>query len=253
MLRKKLKIIIKRALLGLMLATTISTGLFSVKAYAKEISQPYVLSEASINYKEQESNSSIIYYNQDNLSAKKILIYNTHTNEAYKDGRTVHDAAFNLAEKLYNKGFTVEVVNEQFDNYDYNNSYKHSKSFLENMDLDAYNLVIDLHRDSAEGKVLTGTDINSNSTSRICLVYSKSSGNYESQTAIGNTIEDNMKQFGEGLVRNTVAYNKGRDNFNQQLSDNIVLIEVGFENDEFVEVQRSLTFLAASIDLAINK
>ena len=154
-------------------------------------------------------------------SLGKILIYHTHTLEEYSDGTTVIDAGNDLAEKLNNLGFEVDNVVDNF-SVDYNNAYASSRNYLSNIDLTQYKLVIDLHRDAAGSKIIR--QLEDGDCTVVKFVFSTSNKNYTEQQNLANKISANLQD----IYDEDFTYDKGILHFNQDLSNNIVLIENGF-------------------------
>ena len=173
-------------------------------------------------------------------SLGKILIYHTHTLEEYADGTTVVDAGNDLAEKLNDLGFEVDNVVDNF-SVDYNNAYASSRNYLSNIDLTQYKLVIDLHRDAAGSKIIR--QLEDGDCTVVKFVFSTSNKNYPEQQNLANKISANLQDiYDEDFI-----YDKGILNFNQDLSNNIVLIENGFNTNTIDEVKNSNTKIANAI------
>ena len=173
-------------------------------------------------------------------SLGKILIYHTHTLEEYTDGTTVVDAGNDLAEKLSNLGFEVDNVVDNF-SVDYNNAYASSRNYLSNIDLTQYKLVIDLHRDAAGSKIIR--QLEDGDYTVVKFVFSTSNNNYPEQQNLANKISANLQD----IYDDDFLYDKGILNFNQDLSNNIVLIENGFNTNTINEVKNSNTKIANAI------
>ena len=173
-------------------------------------------------------------------SLGKILIYHTHTLEEYADGTTVVDAGNDLAEKLNNLGFEVDNVVDNF-SVDYNNAYASSRNYLSNIDLTQYKLVIDLHRDAAGSKIIR--QLEDGDYTVVKFVFSTSNKNYPEQQNLANKISANLQD----IYDEDFTYDKGILNFNQDLSNNIVLIENGFNTNTIDEVKNSNTKIANAI------
>ena len=173
-------------------------------------------------------------------SLGKILIYHTHTLEEYADGTTVVDAGNDLAEKLNNLGFEVDNVVDNF-SVDYNNAYASSRNYLSNIDLTQYKLVIDLHRDAAGSKIIR--QLEDGDYTVVKFVFSTSNKNYPEQQNLANKISANLQD----IYDEDFTYEKGILNFNQDLSNNIVLIENGFNTNTIDEVKNSNTKIANAI------
>ena len=173
-------------------------------------------------------------------SLGKILIYHTHTLEEYADGTTVVDAGNDLAEKLNNLGFEVDNVVDNF-SVDYNNAYASSRNYLSNIDLTQYKLIIDLHRDAAGSKIVK--QLEDGDYTIVKFVFSTSNNNYPEQQNLANKISANLQD----IYDDDFLYDKGILNFNQDLSNNIVLIENGFNTNTIDEVKNSNTKIANAI------
>ena len=173
-------------------------------------------------------------------SLGKILVYHTHTLEEYTDGTTVVDAGNDLAKKLNNLGFEVDNVVDNF-SVDYNNAYASSRNYLSNIDLTQYKLVIDLHRDAAGSKIIR--QLEDGDYTVVKFVFSTSNKNYPEQQNLANKISANLQD----IYDEDFLYDKGILNFNQDLSNNIVLIENGFNTNTINEVKNSNTKIANAI------
>ena len=173
-------------------------------------------------------------------SLGKILIYHTHTLEEYADGTTVVDAGNDLAEKLNDLGFEVDNVVDNF-SVDYNNAYASSRNYLSNIDLTQYKLIIDLHRDAAGSKIIR--QLEDGDYTVVKFVFSTSNKNYTEQQNLANKISANLQD----IYDEDFTYEKGILNFNQDLSNNIVLIENGFNTNTIDEVKNSNTKIANAI------
>ena len=173
-------------------------------------------------------------------SLGKILIYHTHTLEEYADGTTVVDAGNDLAEKLNDLGFEVDNVVDNF-SVDYNNAYASSRNYLSNIDLTQYKLIIDLHRDAAGSKIIR--QLEDGDYTVVKFVFSTSNKNYSEQQNLANKISANLQD----IYDEDFTYDKGILNFNQDLSNNIVLIENGFNTNTIDEVKNSNTKIANAI------
>ena len=173
-------------------------------------------------------------------SLGKILVYHTHTLEEYADGTTVIDAGNDLAEKLNDLGFEVDNVVDNF-SVDYNNAYASSRNYLSNIDLTQYKLIIDLHRDAAGSKIIR--QLEDGDYTVVKFVFSTSNNNYPEQQNLANKISANLQD----IYDEDFTYDKGILHFNQDLSNNIVLIENGFNTNTIDEVKNSNTKIANAI------
>lgn len=191
------------------------------------------------------TDSAITYYQKEEINKPRILIYHTHTLEDYKDSNVV-EMGKDLAIKLEKKGFVVDHIKDNFSK-DYNNAYNKSREYLKGIDLEQYDLVIDYHRDYSPSQ--NTSNIWNVDVAKVMLVYSKSSGNYENQRSLGDSIVANMDNK---ITKNNYIYNKGINYFNQDLSKNTLLLEMGNNENDSLHIKRLNTHMADSIEKVIN-
>lgn len=181
----------------------------------------------------------------------KIYIYNTHQEEAYVGGLTVYNAALELAARLREKGYEVIVEEADFLEYgrsndlDYNKSYQISRKFLTDaiMEAGGFDLIIDFHRDSIprENTYLTA---NAKDYAKMMVVIGGLTDNSYEIEKRASTLFDKCNEVVHGIMKNTMtreAY------YNQDMSDKMMLIEVGSENNTFEEIRNSVDVLAEGI------
>ena len=185
-------------------------------------------------------------------SNKSILIYHSHTSESYTDDYNVVKAGEDLSNKLRKKGYTVHHVIDKFDS-DYNKSYYNSNKMLKEKDLQKYDLIIDYHRDAINNKKIISKDKNNNEVAKTMFVLTKEQENYYSQKSIVNKLEKELTIISDSdMVRKTWEYNKGINYYSQNLSENMVLIENGFNTNTELEAKRANTYLSYSIDKVLK-
>lgn len=182
---------------------------------------------------------------------KSIYIYSTHQQEAYIGDLTVYNASQILAEKLRILGYTVVVEDGDFIKYgqendmDYNMSYQVSRKFITDaiMNHAGFDLIIDFHRDSVprESTYITVNGIDY--AKMMCVIGGLTENAYEI-TKTASTLYDSCNALVNGIMKNTMtreAY------YNQDMSDKMLLIEVGSDNNTFDEVKNSVDVLASGI------
>lgn len=183
--------------------------------------------------------------------AKRIYIYDTHQSEEYLKGKTVLDGAMELAEILEQNGFEVIVETNSFSEYmkenglNYNDSYQISASFLNEalVNYGPFDLIIDFHRDAVP-RANSFVTINGKNYARMMFVVGGLSGRCEETQALAQTLYDNIEQLQPGIMKKTMtreAY------YNQHISEHMILVEVGTNNNTFEEVENSIQVLAKGI------
>lgn len=182
---------------------------------------------------------------------KKIHIYNTHQGEEYVDYNVVEGANY-LKESLNNLGYACDVEGNNFEQYKsvnniaYNQSYTVSKMYLEQSlaSNGPYDMIIDFHRDSIDKNLstLVHQDV---SYVKIMFVVGESSGKFDSVNKVSEELSNRMNQKVPGISRG--VYVK-QSHYNQGISDNMVLIEVGAHQNTKEEVQHTVDLLSQVIN-----
>lgn len=182
---------------------------------------------------------------------KKIYIYNTHQSEGYDGGQTVMDAGAILAKELEAKGFKVILETNDFQAYmnanglDYNKSYVVSYKYLNDalVNYGGFDLCIDLHRDSIP-RSASYIEANGKRYATAMMVVGGLGKNAESATATSTTLTDIINGKVSGMMRSVMtreAY------YNQEVHENILLMEVGGDVNNFDEVSNSMSVIADGI------
>lgn len=180
----------------------------------------------------------------------KILIYHSHTCEKNTNASIIK-IGNDLTRKLEAKGFSVEHVIEDFSKNDYNDAYYNSRERLQQLNLNTYKLVLDIHTDSFTKPLIT--EINGVDVAKLMFVTVSQNPNLKQQKEIISGITDNLNKFSDEIVRDeTTHYKRGISYYNADLSDNMLLIEVGDDKNTYVETQRSNTYLASAIKTYID-
>lgn len=200
-----------------------------------------------------------------NQSKPEVLIYHTHTTESYstKDGRDENKNVVgvgNLVAKELEENYGISVIHDKtMHSSSYQESYKKSRETVKKY-LDKYGsfkMIIDLHRDSVGEKNKSGmaTTLNGESVARIMFVMTKNNPNYEASVNLSNSMIKNADKLFPGLMRSrkNFIYNRGSAMFNQDLSKNAVLIEVGAEVNTPDESMASAKYIARLIAEEINR
>ena len=214
------------------------------------------------NMKELESISSYMEdpYKTD-INNPIIYIYNSHQLENYKNTNleiygitpNVLMASYLFKEKLNKLGIStiVEETNlSEFlnlNNWDYSSSYKASRIFMLDK-LNKYNslvYLIDLHRDSV-GRNLTTININGKSYAKVLFVVGKDFNGYEKNLELANKVSDLINKYFPGLSKGILKKGGSGVNgiYNQDLSSNSMLIELGGVENDINEVLNTLDALS---------
>lgn len=186
-----------------------------------------------------------------------VLIYCTHTSESY-DGKAdengrgqVLSTAHHLADTLTSQYRIGAVVSDTVhDSPDWYQSYTNSKATAAEL-LSQYpdaDLVIDLHRDSGVSKENSTVSVEGKNAATLLFVVGSDvtlqhpnwEQNWETAKALGAAVDG----VNSSLLRG-IRVQKGR--YNQHLSTNCVLLEVGTDLNTAAEAEYSVELVAKAI------
>lgn len=189
-----------------------------------------------------------------------VYIYNTHDKEDYVNpdysiyniNCNVKTASYILQDKLkeYNINSIVEErspTNEVSKNkLDYKYTYSYSRTYLEEAikNYPSVKIFIDLHRDGVKKEVSTAV-INGTSYAKLMFFLGLGHENSKDNQKLVNDLENIIKKDYKEILRNTFI--RKNDSYNQDLSPNSFLIEVGGNYNTIEEVYNSLDILAYAI------
>lgn len=208
-----------------------------------------------------------------NASGKCILIYHTHTHEAYRQvsddpyeaeeaWRTADEAhsvvrlGALLAEELRILGYNVvhDTTDHELDSV--SDSYVRALETLEGHE-EPYDLYIDLHRDAyTDGLKSCIQDAGGNDCAQLMMLvgrgdnYSeKEKPDYDGNLAFAQRLTRCLNEFVPDICRN-VTVKQGR--YNQHFGRSI-LVEVGHNQNTLQQAQSSIPYLAKGIDAVMRK
>ncbi|MEC2439624.1 stage II sporulation protein P, partial [Bacillus cereus] len=128
-----------------------------------------------------------------------------------------------------------------------NSSYKMSREIVQqamagNKDLQYF---FDLHRDSARKNVTTKT-IGDKSYAKLAFVVGKGNKNYEKNLQLATALHEAINKKYPGVSRGVIqkGFQTGNGIYNQDLSGQAILIEVGGVDNTVEELNRSIDALA---------
>ena len=208
------------------------------------------------------------------LPAKRVLIYHSHTYEAYEQTAAPYretekwrtaDNAHNvvrvgqeLAALLRSHG--LEVVHDEtaFEPPTLASAYTRSLAMLEGRLAagETYDLCIDLHRDAYAASSTGKNTVNAGGveTARLMLLIGKGEGqtgqgfdvkpDWQGNLAIAQRVTDALNQQADGLCRD-VCLKSGR--FNQHVMKGCLLVEVGNNRNTLDEALAAMPWLADAL------
>lgn len=193
-------------------------------------------------------------------SNPRVLIWNTHSSEAYSvDRNFTDDVTKNVV------GVTELIVKELEEYYGiatiydrtkhdtmYTKSYERSRETAKKYASEypnGFDLVVDLHRDGVgkTNKKPVTTTLNGESVARIMFVESLSATHYSANHASAKRMLALADTNFQGFSRGIKEYQNGQSKFQQDIMPNTVLIEVGGESNTPEEAQASAKYIARLI------
>ncbi|KGE18214.1 stage II sporulation protein P [Paenibacillus wynnii] len=203
------------------------------------------------------------------LLEKRILIYHSHPREAYNPligtngdnpssalpSKNVMLVGSYLSKRLELRGVGTIHSKEDYatevEDYSWNFSYKYSRQMIKTAfaQNDGLNELIDIHRDSQRHKKTT-TVIDGKSYAQVYFILGHANKDWKKNEAFANQIHQLLEKEYPGISRGIwgKAANKGNNGeYNQSLSPNSVLIEVGGIDNTAEELKRTSEILGDAI------
>lgn len=189
-----------------------------------------------------------IYFSHNRESYLPYLKGVTNPNLAYHSKINISKIGERLAKDFTEKGIgsavdqtdIMGILNEK--GLKYPKSYQESRVALQtamaaNADLEYF---IDIHRDSKRKKDTTIT-INDKAYAKIAFVIGGKNPNFEKNTALANKLHKALEKKYPGLSRGIIKYNNSGNNsiYNQDVSNNAMLIEIGGVDNTFEEMYQT--------------
>lgn len=197
-----------------------------------------------LNYKEKEK-ENVPVFNEVEMPKPKIYLYNTHQTEAYADG-DILEASKILKESL--ESANIEVIWQQENiatilkerNLKYKDSYKITREFMEKVMSDEFAMYIDLHRDSSSKKVTTAT-IDGKNYAKVMFVIGAKHVTYKENYQLADNLNKLFKNFNNSITRG--IYVRKSSSYNQDLSSNTILIELGGPYNTMEEIKNTISVI----------
>ncbi|TGA97073.1 stage II sporulation protein P [Sporolactobacillus shoreae] len=196
---------------------------------------------------------------------KTVLLYHTHYWEAYKPFNNGQVTSLNPDHGVVQDGLVVGnvladhrigFINTGIRNWGYNVAYQNSRVLVQNLLKENPSLLylIDIHRDSS-GRSVTTMKLGNTSYARISFIIGEDNPNYSANLYMAKQIKSIMDKQYPGLVRGIVGKTKfdGNGVYNQDLSKNALLIEIGGVDNTLDEVDRSSKAFGEALATYIQK
>lgn len=196
--------------------------------------------------------------NHENASDPLIYIYNTHDKEDYSSTLiesyniryNVKMASYILSDYLKDlntSSFVEETsITEFMGNTDiYENNYDASRLFIERRlkEYPSIKYLIDIHRDAIDEGETTKVEIDGKNYAKLLFVVGEENKDFEKNYALAEKVNSKLdERLTKGIIKKSGEKVNGV--YNQDLSPNALLIEVGSEENTIEEVDNSLRVLA---------
>lgn len=244
-----------------------------------DIKKPVSLIENMLNYKNDENYdyevlSTISKHIKNDINNEveqpRVYIYNSHQLENYSNSNfevynitpNVMVASYLLKEKLEENNINALVEEADFNDYikqnnwDYNYSYKASRYYLDNAikKYSSLEYFIDVHRDAIKHEDST-VIIGDKTYAKILFVVGLENPNYEKNLNLVNNINNTINSKYPGLSRGIVKKSGPNVNgvYNQDVSPNAILIEIGGYENKIDEVYNTVLILSQILGEIINE
>ena len=224
------------------------------KLFSIDLDRNQLLLKNGLNYNLKNEILKPVFM-QNSSYQKKVYIYNTHQTEEYVD-YDVLSASKKLKENLGDYGIDaiVEETNITDEvkkkNYTYSQSYRVTKELIEKNMSDDISLYIDLHRDSSNKKVTTVT-INDEEYAKLMFVVGGKHKTYMENYRVAEELNKMIKNINENISRGLLL--RETSSYNQDISSNVILIELGGPYNKQDEIERSLKILAEAINYYLEE
>ncbi len=196
---------------------------------------------------------------------RKVLIYHTHTDEAYLKGEqnyketsvgrtlnpeySVVSVGEKLTQELEKYGF--EVIHDTTDNVSagfnraYQTSYDTIKKYIGKVDI-----YVDLHRDAYMGQSENYLIKDGIEYSKVCFVVANGENytykpKWQENYKVAQKLNEKLNEICPGICKKTVFKNA---RFNQHVSESCLLIEMGNEQNTLEQVKSSAVLVAQAMN-----
>ncbi|MFA6940161.1 MAG: stage II sporulation protein P [Clostridiaceae bacterium] len=205
-------------------------------------------------------------------SKPQVFIYHTHTTECYQVQvptdvskiKNFNSTDFSLGVCAVGEAITKQLQEKYGISTIHDETIHNASQFAESYTrsgvtikkyLDKYkdfNLLIDIHRDSNTSRSKMTKTINGKKFATFEFVLDRSNPHFAKNQAVVNKLISISNKLFPGACRGTYYWNHGRKHFNQEKSNNAILIEVGSHVNTVVESVNTSDLISRIIAEYIN-
>lgn len=189
---------------------------------------------------------------QEKQGKPRVGVYHTHGAESYvpSDGTDAIDqgggilrVGDSLTGALRDKGFTVNHVREPHTPHDAG-AYQRSRRTAEDLIMEGDRLIFDVHRDAVPPEEYE-REVEGKEITRILLVVGQQNQNADNNREFAATLKRIADEEHPGLIKGILG---AQGNYNQDLTPQAILIEVGAHENNREDAQRAVTLFADVVD-----
>lgn len=182
-------------------------------------------------------------------------IYHTHGAESYvpTDGTDAIDEGGGilhvgdvLARALENKGFTVNHIREPHTPHDAG-AYQRSRRTAEELITEGDQLIFDVHRDAVPPEEYE-EQVEGKDVTRILLVVGQQNQNADNNRNFAVNLKEIADEEHPGLIKGILG---AQGNYNQDLTPQAMLLEVGAHRNNREDAERAVALFADVVDIYV--
>ncbi len=218
------------------------------KAAAVQASTPLAITKSTANNTSNGTVSPIIKSSSSDSAqpivpfSSDIVIYNSHPDEDYPSGVKVTDVGALINDKLLKEGLNSSFI-KCSPPAEYTKAYQSTRDIItKNVKNYTNTVLLDIHRDASD---TSNPDYN---TKKIMLTLTKESPYYESNKKFTNLLSKEIGLCSSNQIKpNIIQYKKGVLYFNQDLSKNSILIEIGNDKSTDSDIENCVNALVSAL------
>ncbi|MDI2588176.1 stage II sporulation protein P [Psychrobacillus sp. NEAU-3TGS] len=262
---KNLTSILILLFLAPIIIATVQTPLFTTQPEQPEQVEEKEKEEIPVVYAAQLEKKPVVQ--EVVVEPKQAFVYFTHSQEAYQPILAAQGEKIAIYHPINNITTFQDQINAQFA------FHQLETTFLENYnkkEMDDYNsirplvqqaigqnnydIILDIHRDSARAKVTT-LKSGEASYAKFIFVIGREHPNYRWNEQLAQNLSNQLNKLVPGISRGILPKEgKGVDGvYNQDLSKNLLNVELGGIDNSEEEINRSIAILAKALSNMLNE
>ena len=167
-----------------------------------------------------------------------IVIYNSHADEDYPSGMKVTEVGALLNDKLIKEGFNSRFIKCDPPT-EYSKSYETTRDLIiKNVKEYSNTILLDIHRDIATS---TNSDMR-----KILFALTRNNPRYEANKKFVDSLLETIKNSNQ-IKSDIFFYDNGISYFNQDLSNNSVLIDIGNSMSSDTDIEECVNELVSAL------